>query len=46
MKDFGCPEINGTDWVDIGKVTFNILDGKFRSFMLAYDSVEYELQCR
>ncbi|MEM6628567.1 MAG: PKD domain-containing protein, partial [Bacteroidota bacterium] len=25
-EQFSCPEINGLDWVNIGRVTFNVLD--------------------
>ena len=34
----GCPEVNGTEWVSIGKITYNILDNSLDPAM-AYDSL-------
>ena len=36
-EEFGCPEVNGTDWISIGKVSFNVLDGSLDPRM-AYDT--------
>ena len=37
-EGFGCPEVNGTDWVDIGRVSFTVVDGSLDP-RLAFDSV-------
>ena len=36
-EGLGCPEVNGLEWVNIGKITFSILDGNLDPRM-AYDT--------
>ncbi len=37
LLEFSCPEINGTEWIDVGKITFQLIDNA-QDLMLGFSS--------